>query len=146
MPSLYVEVEIDAPRSVVWESLIRKDKWSYWNTFLLDRDPENPFEKGKRLLIAQRRLAKERETEFQVLVTAFQPGVCLRWVCQAPGFRSEQVFELQDVGFRRTQYRHLEILAGTLAPIVLPFIRRDEQRGLNRMAAELKYYAEHRAY
>ncbi|MGF1498557.1 MAG: SRPBCC domain-containing protein [Elainellaceae cyanobacterium] len=144
MPSLYTEIEIDAPRTAVWESLVQKNKWRYWNTFLLDRDPEISFEKGRTIVLAQRRLAKERETEFQVLVTSFQPGVCLRWVCRAPGFRSEQVFELQDTGFRRTKYIHMETLAGTLSPLVLPFIRHDEQRGLNRMAAELKHYAEHR--
>jgi hypothetical protein len=59
-----------------------------------------------------------------------------------PGFVSEQVFELQDIGRDRTKYIHQENFSGTLTRLFLPFIRSDEQQGIRRMARELKYFVE----
>jgi len=39
MPSLYAEIDIEAPKSAVWQALIHKDYWVEWNTFLFDCDP-----------------------------------------------------------------------------------------------------------
>jgi hypothetical protein len=142
MPSLYTEIEINAPRTVVWRTLLRKQDWMYWNTFLYDRTPNRSFRQGEKILLSLKRLTSEDETEIEPLVTLLQPEFCLRWVYTAPGFRSEHIFELQDMGANRTKYIHQEILSGLMVRFFLPFIRKDEQQGLRRMAWEMKQYVE----
>lgn len=142
MPSLYTEIEISAPKAQVWRALFHKSSWSSWNSFLFDRDAALPFQQGQTVLLSLRRLPSEPETEFQALVTLIQPETCLRWVTIAPGFRSEHIFELQEVGWQRTKYTHQENFSGMLTPFFLAFIRQDEQQGVRRMARELKRYVE----
>jgi hypothetical protein len=142
MPSLYTEIEISVPRSIVWQALLQKQNWLKWNTFLYDRSPDQPFRQGQVVLLSLRRNREETETEFEPRITLLQPENCLRWVYTAPGFRSEHVFELQDIGRNRTKYMHQEHFSGVTTYLFLPFLRRDEQQGLRRMARELKYYVE----
>jgi hypothetical protein len=142
MPSLYAEIEISAPRSAVWQVLIQKQYWLKWNTFLYDLDPDVPFALGRQVLLAVRRVPGEEETEIKPRITLLQPEICLQWVYTAPGFKSEHVFELQDMGCNRTKYVHRENISGMLTRVFLPFIRQDEQQGLKRMAWELRQYAE----
>jgi hypothetical protein len=142
MPSLYTSIEIEASRRQVWQALIQKDQWKYWNTFLYDCDPNLPFAQGQRVFLSLRRQAGEDETEFEPIVTLIQPGFCLKWVASIPGLVNESVFELQEIGRDRTQYIHQENFSGFLTRIVLPFVRQDEQQGIKRMARELKRYVE----
>jgi hypothetical protein len=142
MPSLYAEIEINAPPSLVWQTLIQKENWLKWNTFLYDRNSRLPFVQGKTVYLSLKRLKEETETEFEPRILVLQPNVCLRWVSNAPGYRSEHSFELQAIDRRRTKYLHRETLTGLTAPFFLAFLRQDEQQGLRRMARELKYYVE----
>ncbi|EKQ67922.1 hypothetical protein OsccyDRAFT_4220 [Leptolyngbyaceae cyanobacterium JSC-12] len=142
MPSLYTEVEINAPRRQVWQVLYHKELWMYWNTFLYDCDPYQAFEAGRNVLLSLRRLPGEEETEFQPYITLVQPNVCLQWVSTVPGFVCENVFTLQDIGRDRTKYIHQETFSGKLTGLFLPFIRQDEHQGIRRMAWELKCYTE----
>ena len=146
MPTLYTEIEINAPRHLVWEALIRKDEWRRWNTFLFDADPALPIRQGQEIFLFMRRLEEDESTDFEPLVTLVQPQACLRWVAQMPGFKSEQVFELQDLGSNRTIYIHRERFKGVLSRLFLPFIRQDEKQGIRRMARQLKRYVERREY
>lgn len=114
----------------------------YWNTFLYDRDPGQPFAQGQAIFLSLRRVAGETETEFQPRITLVQPGTCLCWVSAIPGFVSESVFELQDIGSDRTKYTHQATFSGVLTRMILPFIREEEQQGMRRMAWELKQYVE----
>jgi hypothetical protein len=142
MPTIYTDIEIDAPRPLVWDALVQKNEWVRWNTFLFDRDPRKHFKQGQSLILSLKRMAQERETEFQAQVTLLQPESCLRWISTAPGYRSEHLFELQDIGTNRTQYRHHERISGILSNFFLLFIRQDEHNGMRRMAFDLKQYAE----
>lgn len=142
MPSLYSQIEISAPKAVVWQTLLDKQNWLRWNTFLYDRNPQLPFAQGRTVQLSLRRLREETETEFDPKILLLHPEACLRWGYRAPGFRSEHVFELQEVGRNRTQYLHREIFAGVMTPFFLSFLRQDEQQGIRRMARELKYYLE----
>lgn len=142
MASLYTEVDINAPKHQVWQVLFQKDQWKHWNTFLFDCDSSVPFQKGQEVFLSLRRLPNEEETEFEPLVTRVQPNVCLSWVSSIPGFRNEYVFELQEIGVGRTKYVHKNNYSGILTRVFLPFIREDEQRGIQRMARELKRYVE----
>jgi hypothetical protein len=144
MPSLYIEIEINASRSAVWQALIRKQEWLKWNTFLYDRDGSRPFVQGQSVFLSLRRSSEESETEFEPLITLLQPETCLAWVYSAPGFRSEHVFELQDIGWQRTKYVHRETISGLMSRLFLPFLRQDELQGLRRMARELKRHVEMR--
>ncbi|HEY9619437.1 MAG TPA: SRPBCC domain-containing protein [Crinalium sp.] len=143
MPRLYSEITINAPRSAVWQALIRKEDWLKWNTYLFDRAPGKPFERGRSLLLSLRRVDGEDETEFQATVTLVQPNICLKWVSSAPGFKNEQVFELQDVGLRQTKYIHQQQFSGLFTRVAFPLIRQDEQQGMTRMAHELRKYVEY---
>jgi hypothetical protein len=142
MPSLYTEIEINAPKSIVWRALVHKQDWLKWNTFLFDRDPTQPFKQGQTVSLSLRRTTGELDTEFQSLVTLVQPEVCLQWVTKAPGLKSEHVFELQEVGWDRTKYTHRQNLSGLLTSLFFSLMRQDEQQGLRRMARELKQYIE----
>lgn len=146
MPSIHTEIEINAPRPVVWEALIRKDEWRRWNTFLFDADPALPLRQGQEVFLSIRRLEEDESTDFEPVVTLVQPEVCLRWFATMPGFKSEHVFELQDLGPSRTLYIHRERFTGLLSGLFLTFIRNDEKRGIQRMARQLKRYVERRAY
>lgn len=142
MPSIYADIEINAPKAVVWKALIHKETWLRWNTFLYDRAPDQPFQRGQTVPLSLKRLSDETETEFDAQITLMQPEACLKWLASAPGFRAEHVFELQEIGLRRTKYTHRENVSGALSGLFFPFIRKDEQQGLRRMAIELKRYAE----
>jgi hypothetical protein len=142
MPSLYAEIEINAPAEIVWEALVRKEDWRYWNTFLFDCDPSLPFAVGHEVFLAMQRLEGDEDTEFQPIVTMMQPQVCLRWVSKIPGLRSEHTFELQETTPGRTRYLHRDTFQGVLSNVFLPFIRQDEKQGLKRMAHQLKRYIE----
>ena len=145
MPSLHTTIEIAASRQQVWQALIRKDTWKYWNTFLYDCDARRPFAEGREVFLALRRVLGEEETEFQPIVTLLQPEVSLQWKAAIPGFVSRQMFELQTIGRDRTQYIHQEKFSGVMTRLFLPFIRHDEHQGIKRMAWELKQYVEARS-
>jgi hypothetical protein len=142
MASLYTEINISAPKQRVWQVLIQKDRWKHWNTFLFDCDSKVPFQQGKEVFLSLRRLPNEEETQFEPLVTRVQPNICLSWVSSIPGFRNEYMFELQEIGVGRTKYVHKTDYSGILTRAFLPFIREDEQQGIQRMARELKRYVE----
>ena len=146
MPTLRTQIEINAPRHIVWDALMRKDEWRRWNTFLFDADPALPIRQGQDIFLSVRRLEDDEFTDFEPLVTLVQPETCLRWIARMPGFKSEQTFELQSLGPNRTVYMHCERFKGLLANVFLPFIRQDEKQGIQRMARQLKRYVERREY
>lgn len=142
MPSLYTEIEINATRAQVWDAIVSKQHWAAWNSFLFDRSVDRPFQLNRPVVLALQRLKGEADTEFEAIVTVMQPQICLQWRAKAPGYTNEHTLELQDVGWQRIKFTHREIFSGRLSGLFLPFIRRDEQQGLDRMARELKYYVE----
>jgi len=95
------------------------------------------------LLLSSRRVAGEEETEFEAFITLVQPAHCLRWRAAVPGFKHEQVFELQDVGDGWTKYTHREQFSGLITRVAFPLIRQDELQGVRRMASELRQYVEY---
>ena len=142
MPTLYAEIDINAPQSVVWDALIRKDQWRYWNTFLYDCDPGLTLARGNEIFLSMQRLEGDEETEFQPVITMMRPPYLMKWVSTIPGLRSEHVFELQETVPGRTRYIHRETFSGILSKVFLPFIRQDERQGLRRMAQQLKLHVE----
>ena len=142
MPTLYAEIDINAPQSVVWDALIRKDQWRFWNTFLYDCDPGLPLARGNEIFLSMQRLEGDEETEFQPVITMLRSPYMMRWVSTIPGLRSEHVFELRENVPGRTHYLHREHFSGILSKVFLPFIRHDERQGLRRMAQQLKMHVE----
>lgn len=142
MPSLYTEIDIYASRNKVWQALVQKEAWKYWNTFLYDCDSRRSLQQGREVWLSLRRVPGDEQTEFQPKVTLYQPCICLRWVSSIPGFVNEHIFELQETGRDRTRYIHQEHFSGALTRLIFPFIRQDELQGIRRMARELKHYVE----
>ncbi len=126
----------------VWDALVRKEDWRYWNTFLYDCDPRSNFMLGREVFLAMQRIEGDADTEFQPVVTTLRPGSCLRWVSKIPGLKTEHSFEMQEITPGRTRYLHRDIFMGPLSGVFLPFIREDERDGLRRMASQLKRYVE----
>ncbi|SKB11263.1 conserved hypothetical protein [Planktothrix sp. PCC 11201] len=104
MPNLYTEIEIAASKSQVWSALYEKQYWFKWNTFLWDRDPSQRFILNQKVTLAVRRTSHEPETVFQPLIQTLKPEICLAWKSEIPGFSNQTWFELQEIGFNRTQY------------------------------------------
>ncbi len=142
MPTLYAEIDINAPQGVVWDALVRKDQWRFWNTFLYDCDPGLPMARGSEIFLSMQRLEGDEETEFQPVITMMRSPYVMRWVSSIPGLRSEHMFELRETVPGRTRYLHRETFSGILSKVFLPFIRQDERQGLRRMAQQLKMYVE----
>ena len=142
MPSLYAEIDINAPQSVVWDVLVRKDQWRFWNTFLYDCDPGLRLARGNEIFLAMQRIEGDEETEFQPVITMLRPPYMMRWVSTIPGLRTEHVFELRENVPGRTRYMHRELFSGILSKVFLPFIRQDERQGLRRMSQQLKMHVE----
>jgi len=142
MPTLYAEIDINAPQSVVWEALMRKDQWRYWNTFFYDCEPGIRIARGNELFLAMQRLEGDEETEFQPLITMLRPPSLMMWTSSIPGLKTEHTFELQERMPGRTRYLHRETFSGILSKVFLPFIRQDERQGLRRMAQQLKIHVE----
>ncbi|MEO1590670.1 MAG: SRPBCC domain-containing protein [Cyanobacteria bacterium J06632_22] len=142
MPSLYAEIEINAAPNEVWDALVRKENWRYWNTFLYDTDPNLRFVVGREVFLGLQRLEGDEITEFQPVITVVRPDMCLRWVSRIPGLRSEHSFELRETAPGRTRYLHRDNFSGVLSSVLLPFVRQDERQGLRRMADQLKRYVE----
>lgn len=142
MPSLYTEIEINAARSQIWQILIAKERWKYWNTFLYDCDPNRPFVQGRDVALSVLRSPGEEEIQFRPIITLVQPTYCLKWLSTIPGLQNEHVLELQDIDVNKTRFSYQQNFSGTLARFLLPFIRQDERKGIQRMAWELKRYAE----
>ncbi len=142
MPTLYAEIDINAPQSMVWEALMRKDQWRYWNTFFYDCEPGIQIARGNELFLAMQRLEGDEETEFQPLITMLRPPSLMMWTASIPGLKTEHTFELQERMPGRTRYLHRETFSGILSKVFLPFIRQDERQGLRRMAQQLKIHVE----
>ncbi|MGC1308704.1 MAG: SRPBCC domain-containing protein [Phormidesmis sp.] len=142
MPTIYAEIDINAPQSVVWDALVRKDQWRFWNTFLYDCDPGLRIARGNEIFLAMQRLEGDEETEFQPVIAMLRPPYLMKWISTIPGLKSEHVFELQETVPGRTRYIHRETFSGILSKVFLPFIRQDERQGLRRMAQQLKLHVE----
>lgn len=142
MPTLYTEILIEAPRQAVWEALVYKDRWRFWNTFLYDCSPRSGFVPGKEVLLAVRRVPGDEPIEFRAKVRTVMDGYGVQWKAAIPGFSSEVSMELQEVGQGRTKYLHQEKVSGAIGRFALSFIRDDQMRGMRRMAQELKLYSE----
>ena len=142
MPTLYAEIDINAPQSLVWEALMRKDQWRYWNTFFYDCEPGIQIARGNELFLAMQRLEGDEETEIQPLITTLRPPSLMKWTASIPGLKTEHTFELQERMPGRTRYLHRETFSGILSKVFLPFIRQDERQGLRRMAHQLKMHVE----
>ena len=142
MPNFYTEIEINAPIDRVWDALVHKEDWRWWNTFLVDCNAKLPFEPQQEVWLAICRLPGDEEIEFWPTVTVVEPGICLQWRSQIPGLHNEHSFELLSSSRDRTKYVHRETFSGWLTKLFLPLIRQDEQVGMRRMATELKQYLE----
>jgi hypothetical protein len=142
MATLYNETVLNAPRQAVWEAIVYKDRWRFWNTFLYDCSPRVGFVPGREVLLAVRRVPGDEPIEFRAKVRQVMDGYGVQWRAAIPGFVSEVSIELQDVGGDRTKYLYQEKISGLAGRFALAFIREDQTRGIRRMSQELRQYVE----
>ncbi len=104
MPTLYTETIIHASRQAVWEAIVYKDRWRFWNTFLYDCSPRLGFVPGREVVLAVRRVPGDEPMEFRAKVRQVLDGYGVQWRAAIPGFASEVSIEIQYMGIDRTNY------------------------------------------
>lgn len=137
-PSLYTEIEIDAPASTVWAEFSDTANYPGWNPFV--KRLSGDLEPGNRLEVTIQAEGNS-PMNFTPEVLVAEKNHELRWVGRL-GFKGifdgEHYFILEETEEGTTLFRHGENFTGVLAHVVLPLIRKDTQTGFEAMNEALK--------
>ena len=135
-------VEIDAPRDVVWETLVDFESYPQWNPFT--RRVETTLEVGAPVSLhvdMPGRSGSDR-TEWVNLV---EPGRTICWGMHLghPGLLTANRWqELHDLGGGRTLYHTVDRFSGLLVPLMMALYGEPTRRGFESVAHELKRWVE----
>lgn len=139
--TISAEIEIEAPRALVWEVLIDFARYPEWNPFTVrvetDRVIGGPVALTVNLYGKTRRL-KER-------FDAYEPPKRVGWGMHLFGgrlLRGTRFQDLESAGEGRTRYRTSESYEGPLAWLVVKLTGPEVLRGFEANAAALKARAE----
>jgi hypothetical protein len=140
MKTIETTIDIHAPASAVWATLVDFDAYPEWNSFVT-RISGTPTE-GERLEV---RLDPpgSREMTFKPRVTAATPNEHLEWLGRlfVPGLLDgRHEFRLEALGENRTRLHHGESFSGLLVGLVLDV--GGTRRGFEAMNEALKIRAE----
>lgn len=127
-------IDIAAPPSVVWATLIEVERFPEWNPFV--HRIQGELREGARLTV----VLGERQMTFRPRVVAFEPERELRWLGNlvVPGlFDGEHRFRLEatETG---TRFVHDEQFRGLLVVPILALVRRETEAGFRAMNEALK--------
>lgn len=144
--SIYTEIEIDAPREVVWAELTNTDEHANWNPFF--KEFKGEIEVGSQLDVTIQPPGGSA-MRFRPFVLEANANEELRWIGHL-GFKGifdgEHYFILEEQADGTTLLRHGETFTGMLADL-LYFISLEESatKGFEAMNAALKKRAENKA-
>jgi hypothetical protein len=133
------QVDIDAPREVVWKVLMDFDSYPSWNPFI--RRVDGRAEVGSKLS-ARLEPPTGRGMTFRPTVTTLSPGEAFGWLGRlgVPGvFDGAHRFELEPLDEGRTRFIQSERFDGMLAGLLKRSIRDRTLAGfeeMNRALAE----------
>jgi hypothetical protein len=140
MTSLSTSIDIDAPPSAVWRSLVDFASYPDWNPHL--RSAEGELREGAVLhLRVDRAGAKTRD--LTVTITDVDPERRIEWVGTLGFgwlFEGRHAFELESIGEGRTRLHNREEVSGLLRSLV---VTDDPERDYEAMNRALKTRVEH---
>ncbi len=136
-------IDIDAPAATVWRILVEFDRWSAWNSVMLN--PRGRIEAGAPVDFEV--AAGSRRLKIAARMLGVEEGRDLRWKgprskVQARLLNGEHYFTVVELGPDRTRFIHGERWNGRLAGVVLGLAGDHLVRGYEKMNRELKRHAE----
>lgn len=138
---LRTEVEIDAPKEVVWQVLADRSSYHEWNPFITTFD--GPLEAGAQVRIVVSP-PDSSDFRFRPIILKVEPNRELRWrgtMIANFFFWGEHFIELIPTGTNRTRVIHGEDFGGFLLKFLLGQMGAT-QRGFVHMNQALKRRAE----
>lgn len=132
---------INAPKKIVWDILMDKDKYALWNAFT--PKIETDFTVGNDIILhvnmdPSKALLKQKE---QILWVKENESIA--WgIASAFPVKTERAQILTEISPTQTKYYTYDKFWGILVPLVMWMYRDKIQRGFDQVATGLKKYAE----
>jgi len=142
MKSLYTEIEINAPISIVWKIFTDFQLYPDWNPFI--RSFDGIPEAGRQFGVTIQPTGK-RPMTFKPVCLALIPEEEFRWLGRLGInglFDGEHIFELKKVDKTRTLFIQRENFRGVLVPLFWGFLDKSTRSGFEEMNQQLKMRAE----
>lgn len=142
MKSLYTEIEINAPSSLVWKILTDFEDYPEWNPFI--RSFESTPEPGRQFSVKIQPPGK-KEMTFNPVCLAIFPEKELRWLGHliiSGLFDGEHIFEIKKIDQAHTRFIQRENFKGILVPFLWMLISSSTKLGFDQMNEKLKQRAE----
>jgi hypothetical protein len=141
MQIIQSEIIINAPKKVIWEILMDKDKYHLWNPFT--PKIETNFEVESDIVLhvnmnLDNKIIKQKE---QILWVKEYESVA--WGISSPfPVKTERAQILTEISPTQTKYYTYDKFWGILVPLVMLMYRDKIQKGFDSIAHGLKTYAE----
>lgn len=135
-------VEIDAPREVVWESLVDLAQYPHWNPFTIKA--EGSLEVGNAIDLHVRMPKRGDRIQTEIVEEIDAPR-CLSWgmtLGVSPLLSALREQKLDSLSKDRCSYSTSDRFSGLLSPLVYFLFYDDVYNGFNRVAYALKHKAE----
>lgn len=142
MKTLYTEIEINAPVTIVWGILTDFQSYPIWNPFIRSFD-KNP-EPGRTFSVTIQPSGKKPMTFTPVCLALIQEEE-FRWLGQlffSGLFDGEHIFELKKLDQNRTLFIQRENFSGVVVPLLWRQLNKTTRAGFEQMNKELKHRAE----
>ena len=135
------EIEIKATRDHVWSILTDNEKYYQWNTFTTSVDLN--WEIGSKVKMKVNMKPGQKpinQTEYLCIYEApNQIAWRMNWGFMLKAIRTQELVETQD---EKVKYITIDTISGMLTPLVHLLYGKHIQNGFDRVAHELKTYAE----
>ena len=141
-PVLSHTVEIDAPRKVVWETLVDLAQYPHWNPFTVKAEGVLKVGNAIDLHVKMPRRGDRIQTE---VVEKIDAPHCLSWgmtLGLSPILSALREQTLESLSNDRCSYTTSDRFSGLLSPLVYFLFYDDVYNGFNRVAYALKNKAE----
>jgi uncharacterized membrane protein len=134
-----VTIHIDAPREVVWRTLMDVARWPTWTASMTNVEPldDGPLAVGHRVRIKQPMLPAMIWT-----VSVLEPEQSFAWTSSSGGVHTTGVHEVTDAATGGVTVRLAIDDRGALAPLVRLLVGRRGRRYVQMEAEGLKRRAE----
>lgn len=142
MKSLYTEIEINAPSSLVWKILTDFEDYPEWNPFI--RSFGSTPKPGRQFSVTIQPPGK-KEMTFNPVCLELIPERELRWLGHMiiKGlFDGEHIFEIKKIDPTHTLFIQRENFKGVLVPLLWKLISSSTKSGFDQMNKKLKQRAE----
>lgn len=142
MEELVCSVDIDAPPSAVWATLVDLAAYRRWNPFI--RDARGDMRVGGRVRVRVRP-SIPLPVVFHATVLARAEGHEIRWRGHVlvPWLGSgEHTFTVEALGPRRTRFTQREVFGGALPRVLHRLLAFETRRGFGAMNDALKTWVE----